>query len=154
AFPVDGTWPLGTTRWEKRTIADEVPVWDPKVCIQCNKCAFVCPHATIRARVYEPQHLQGAPAHFQSAAYKAPEFPGWKHTIQVAPEDCTGCNRCVAVCPARDKTNPKHKAINMTPLRGEVAREDSRAGSVSDGVGLSIAHASGSSPATTVLDVE
>src|SRR5947199_9074896 len=115
AFPVDGTWPLGTTKWEKRRIADEVPVWDPKVCIQCNKCAFVCPHATIRAKVYEPQHLQGAPADFQSTAYKGPEFPGWKYTIQVAPEDCTGCNLCVAVCPAKDKTNPKHKAINMTP---------------------------------------
>jgi pyruvate-ferredoxin/flavodoxin oxidoreductase len=116
AFPVDGTWPLGTTRWEKRRIADAVPVWDPKVCIQCNKCAFVCPHATIRAKVYEPAALADAPAMFQSTGYKAPEFAGWRYTIQVAPEDCTGCNLCVAVCPAKDKANPRHKAINMTPL--------------------------------------
>jgi pyruvate-ferredoxin/flavodoxin oxidoreductase len=118
AFPVDGTWPVGTTRWEKRRIADSVPVWDPKVCIQCNKCAFVCPHATIRAKVYEPQHLEGAPADFQSTDYRAQEFKGWKYTIQVAPEDCTGCNLCVVVCPAKDKSNPRHKAINMTPLLG------------------------------------
>jgi pyruvate-ferredoxin/flavodoxin oxidoreductase len=116
AFPVDGTWPLATTRWEKRRIAHEVPVWDPKVCIQCNKCAFVCPHATIRAKVYEPQHLDGKPEHFPATDYRAAEFTGWKYTIQVAPEDCTGCNLCVMVCPAKDKANPKHKAINMTPL--------------------------------------
>ncbi len=126
AFPVDGTWPTGTARWEKRKIADEVPVWDPKVCIQCNKCAFVCPHATIRAKVYEPEHLQGAPEHFLSADYKAADFKGWKYTIQVAPEDCTGCNLCVAVCPAKDKSNPRHKAINMTALRDviEVERDN------------------------------
>jgi pyruvate-ferredoxin/flavodoxin oxidoreductase len=118
AFPVDGTWPLGTTKWEKRRIADEVPVWDPKVCIQCNKCAMVCPHATIRAKVYDPKELKGAPAHFQSTDYRAAEFKGWKYTIQVAPEDCTGCNLCVVVCPAKDKSNPRHKAINMTSLRG------------------------------------
>jgi pyruvate-ferredoxin/flavodoxin oxidoreductase len=117
AFPVDGTWPLGTTRWEKRRIAAEVPIWDPKVCIQCNKCAFVCPHATIRAKVFEPQHLEDAPAGFQATDYKAADFKGWKYTIQVAPEDCTGCNLCVVVCPAKDKSNPRHKAINMTPLR-------------------------------------
>lgn len=116
AFPVDGTWPLATTKWEKRRIAAEVPVWDPKVCIQCNKCAFVCPHATIRAKVYDPAHLAGAPAGFQSTAFKAADFKGWDYTIQVAPEDCTGCNLCVEVCPAKDKANPKHKAINMTPL--------------------------------------
>ncbi len=123
AFPVDGTWPVGTTRWEKRTIADEVPVWDPKVCIQCNKCAFVCPHATIRAKVYEPAGLEGAPEGFLSSDYKGPEFKGWKYTIQVAPEDCTGCHLCVVVCPAKDKSNPKRKAINMTPLRDVLERE-------------------------------
>jgi pyruvate-ferredoxin/flavodoxin oxidoreductase len=117
AFPPDGTWPTGTTKWEKRRIADEVPVWDPKICIQCNKCAFVCPHATIRAKVYDPQQLHGAPEPFQSADYKGADFKGWKYTIQVAPEDCTGCNLCVVVCPAKDKANPKHKAINMTSLR-------------------------------------
>jgi pyruvate-ferredoxin/flavodoxin oxidoreductase len=116
AFPVDGTWPTGTTKWEKRTIADEVPIWDPKICIQCNKCAFVCPHAAIRAKVYEPHHLETAPGDFQSMPYKAAEFKGYAYTIQVAPQDCTGCNMCVMVCPAKDKANPKHKAINMAPL--------------------------------------
>jgi pyruvate-ferredoxin/flavodoxin oxidoreductase len=116
AFPVDGAWPVGTTRWEKRRIADEVPTWDPTVCIQCNKCAFVCPHAAIRAKVYPPEYLAGAPEGFQSNDYRGPEFKGWKYTIQVAPEDCTGCNLCVVVCPAKDKANPRHKAINMTPL--------------------------------------
>jgi len=116
AFPVDGTWPTGTARWEKRTIAAEVPIWDPGVCIQCNKCAMVCPHAAIRAKVFEPDQLRNAPAHFQSTDYKAADFKGWKYTIQVAPQDCTGCNLCVTVCPAKEKTAPRHKAINMTPL--------------------------------------
>ncbi len=116
AFPVDGTWPTATSRWEKRGIATEVPIWDPGVCIQCNKCAMVCPHAAIRTKVYEPDHLQGAPSHFQSTDYKAADFKGWKYTIQVAPQDCTGCNLCVMVCPAKDKSAPRHKAINMAPL--------------------------------------
>ncbi|HWP40885.1 MAG TPA: pyruvate:ferredoxin (flavodoxin) oxidoreductase, partial [Tepidisphaeraceae bacterium] len=120
AFPVDGTWPVGTTRWEKRNIATEIPVWDPAICIQCNKCAMVCPHAAIRANVYPAEYLANAPATFKSTDYKAADFKGFKYTIQVAPEDCTGCRLCVAVCPAKDKSNPKHKAINMAeqmPLR-------------------------------------
>ena len=116
AFPVDGTYPTGTTQWEKRRIATEIPVWDPQVCIQCNKCALFCPHAAIRAKVYEGQHLGGAPAGFKSNDYKAPDFRGMKYTIQVAPEDCTGCGLCVQVCPAKDKSNPRHKAIDMEPL--------------------------------------
>jgi pyruvate-ferredoxin/flavodoxin oxidoreductase len=128
AFPVDGTWPTGTTKWEKRTIADEVPIWDPKICIQCNKCASVCPHAAIRAKVYDPSCLGGAPEGYQSTDYRAADFKGWKYTIQVAPQDCTGCNLCVMVCPAKDKSAPKNKAINMTPLRplleGEKKRYD------------------------------
>jgi pyruvate-ferredoxin/flavodoxin oxidoreductase len=126
AFPVDGTWPTGTAKWEKRTIADEVPVWDEKICIQCNKCAFVCPHAAIRAKVYEPPFLDNAPDDFPTLDYKAAEFKGWKYTIQVAPQDCTGCNLCVMVCPAKDKANPKHKSINMTPLLPILEREKKR----------------------------
>src|SRR5690349_22889291 len=115
AFTVDGTWPVGTAKWEKRNLALEIPVWDPKVCIQCNQCALVCPHAAIRAKVYDESSLGQAPETFKSTAYRAPEYKGKLFTIQVAPEDCTGCNLCVNVCPAKDRTNPKHKAINMEP---------------------------------------
>ena len=120
AFPIDGTWPVGTTKWEKRNIALEIPEWDAGICIQCNKCVMVCPHAAIRAKVYEPAELAGAPATFKAVDYKGAEFKGQKYSLQVAPEDCTGCNLCVAVCPAKDKSNPKHKAIDMVaqaPLR-------------------------------------
>jgi pyruvate-ferredoxin/flavodoxin oxidoreductase len=117
AFPVDGTWPTGTTRWEKRNLALEIPIWDPDVCIQCNQCALVCPHATIRAKVYEPEALTGAPDSFQSRAYKAADLRGLAFTIQVAPEDCTGCGLCVEICPAKNKANPRRKAINMEPQR-------------------------------------
>jgi pyruvate-ferredoxin/flavodoxin oxidoreductase len=115
AFPVDGTWPTGTAKWEKRNIALEIPVWDTKVCIQCNQCALVCPHAAIRAKVYDEPSLAGAPETFKTTSYRGPEYKGKMFTIQVAPEDCTGCNLCVNVCPAKDRTNPKHKAINMAP---------------------------------------
>ena len=115
AFPIDGTWPSGTTKWEKRNIALEIPEWDSSICIQCNKCALVCPHAAIRAKVYVPSALAGAPGTFKSVDYKGPEYKGQKYTIQVAPEDCTGCTLCVEVCPAKDKSNPKHKAIDMVP---------------------------------------
>ena len=113
AFPVDGTWPTATTQWEKRNIATEMPVWESSLCIQCNKCAMVCPHAAIRSKVYEPSVLAKAPSTFKSVDYKGADFKGMKFTIQVAPEDCTGCKLCVSVCPAKDKTNPKNKAINM-----------------------------------------
>ncbi len=115
AFPVDGTWPVATAKWEKRNLALEIPVWDTKVCIQCNQCALVCPHAAIRAKVYDESALAGAPPTFKSTLYRGNEFKGQHFTIQVAPEDCTGCNLCVNVCPAKDRTNPKHKAINMQP---------------------------------------
>jgi pyruvate-ferredoxin/flavodoxin oxidoreductase len=120
AFPVDGTFATATAQWEKRNIAIEIPVWDEKLCIQCNKCAMVCPHAAIRAKVYEPALLATAPATYKSIDYRAPEFKGMKYTIQVAPEDCTGCNLCAVVCPAKDKGNPRHKALDMVaqaPLR-------------------------------------
>ncbi|MAE66137.1 MAG: pyruvate:ferredoxin (flavodoxin) oxidoreductase [Phycisphaeraceae bacterium] len=123
AFPPDGTWPTGTTQWEKRNIATEVPIWDPSVCIQCNKCALVCPHAAIRAKVYDDDALTGAPGTFQSVDYKAPDFRGLKYTIQVAPEDCTGCALCVEVCPAKNKARPRCRAINMTPHDDVVDRE-------------------------------
>jgi len=124
AFPVDGTWPTGTCKWEKRNIGQEIPIWDKDVCIQCNKCAMVCPHAAIRAKVYEPALLAGAPDAFQSQEYKAhDDFSGLSYTIQVAPEDCTGCNLCVNVCPAKDRSNPRHKAINMQPQREHRERE-------------------------------
>jgi pyruvate-ferredoxin/flavodoxin oxidoreductase len=115
AFPVDGTWPVGTAKWEKRNLALEIPVWDTKVCIQCNQCALVCPHAAIRAKVYDESDLASPPSTFKSTAYRSPEYKGKMYTIQVAPEDCTGCNLCVNVCPAKDRSNPKHKAINMEP---------------------------------------
>ena len=115
AFPVDGTWPVATAKWEKRNLALEIPVWDPKICIQCNQCALVCPHAAIRAKVYDESALAGAPQTFKSTPYRGNEHKGKQFTIQVAPEDCTGCNLCVNVCPAKDRTNPKHKAIDMHP---------------------------------------
>jgi pyruvate-ferredoxin/flavodoxin oxidoreductase len=117
AFPVDGTWPMGTARWEKRNLAVEIPVWDPKVCIQCNQCAMVCPHAAIRAKVYAPEALAGAPATFKADDFRSLDMTGLKYTIQVAAEDCTGCTLCAQVCPAKDKTNPRHKALDMAPQR-------------------------------------
>jgi pyruvate-ferredoxin/flavodoxin oxidoreductase len=115
AFPPDGTWPTGTTRWEKRNIAYEIPLWDSDLCIQCNKCAMVCPHAAIRAKIYSPDELSGAPEAFLSTDFRSKDLPGLKYSLQVAPEDCTGCTLCVNVCPAKDKSNPSHKAINMEP---------------------------------------
>jgi pyruvate-ferredoxin/flavodoxin oxidoreductase len=114
-FPVDGTFPTATTQWEKRNIALEIPVWDEALCIQCGKCVLVCPHAVIRAKVYAPALLDGAPAAFKSASARWKEFKDQKYSLQVAPEDCTGCALCVAVCPVKSKTEVKHKAINMAP---------------------------------------
>ena len=116
AFPIDGTWPTDTARWEKRAIATHIPLWDPSICIQCNKCTLVCPHAAIRAKVYDGAALAGAPDSFRHIPWRGGEFGEDAHyTIQVAPEDCTGCSLCVQVCPAKDKTTPRHKAIDMTP---------------------------------------
>ncbi|MEE8368443.1 MAG: pyruvate:ferredoxin (flavodoxin) oxidoreductase [Thermoanaerobaculia bacterium] len=123
AFPPDGTWPVATSQWEKRNIALEIPLWDIDVCIQCNQCVLACPHAAIRAKVYDPAELSNAPEDFLSTAYRAADFLGFNYTIQVAPEDCTGCNLCVAICPAKDKGNPRHKAINMAPQHPVLDRE-------------------------------
>jgi pyruvate-ferredoxin/flavodoxin oxidoreductase len=114
AMPSDGTFPTGTAKWEKRNLATEVPVWDPQVCIQCGKCVFVCPHATIRSKVHDGSSNH-APETFKSAAARLPEWKGKQFTIQVAVEDCTGCGICVDVCPARNKSEAKLKAINMRP---------------------------------------
>ena len=115
AMPADGTFPSGTTQWEKRNIALEIPVWEPDLCIQCGKCAMACPHAAIRIKVYDEKYLENAPATFKSTDARGRKFKGMKYTIQVAPEDCVGCMLCVEVCPAHDKANPERKALNMHP---------------------------------------
>jgi len=116
AFPIDGTFPTGTTQWEKRNIALEIPVWDEKLCIQCGKCVMVCPHAVIRHKVYDEKLVAGAPETFKHTAAKFKEFSqGYAYTVQVAPEDCTGCTLCVEVCPVKDKSQVGRKAINMAP---------------------------------------
>ena len=120
AFPLDGTYPVGTAQWEKRNIAQEVPVWEPDLCIECGKCMLVCPHATIRAKVCHQSEFENAPAGFKTMPAKWRELPDQLYTIQVAVEDCTGCQLCVEVCPAKDKSNVSRKALNMhaqLPLR-------------------------------------
>lgn len=114
-MPEDGTYPTGTTKWEKRNIALEIPVWDPDTCIQCGKCVAVCPHATLRMKAYDPKCLDGAPETFKSADAKNKDWAGQKFTIQVAPEDCTGCGLCHQACPAKNKQEPSKKAVNLAP---------------------------------------
>jgi pyruvate-ferredoxin/flavodoxin oxidoreductase len=115
AFPVDGTFPSATTQWEKRNITLDIPAWDEKLCIQCGKCILVCPHAVIRSKVYPAEALKGAPPTFKAVEARWKDFKDQKYTLQVAPEDCTGCALCVQVCPVKDKAEPKRKAINMVP---------------------------------------
>jgi len=115
AMPVDGTFPTGTTKWEKRNISQEIPVWDQKICIQCGKCIFACPHAVIRAKVVSPESLNGAPPAFKSTPARWQDRKEERYTLQVAPEDCTGCALCVAVCPVKNKSEVRLKAINMQP---------------------------------------
>jgi pyruvate-ferredoxin/flavodoxin oxidoreductase len=125
AMPPDGTFPTGTARWEKRNIAQQIPVWDEELCIQCGKCVLVCPHAVIRAKVYDAAELSAAPPEFKSADPRWRDFASLRYTLQVAPEDCTGCRLCVEACPAKSKSEAKHKAINMeeqAPIRQTESR--------------------------------
>jgi len=115
AFSCDGTFPTATAQWEKRNLALEIPAWDSKICIQCGKCAMVCPHAVIRIKVYDSKELRGAPSTFKSCEARDKEWAGMKYTIQVAPEDCTGCGVCVDICPLKNKSEVRLKAINMVP---------------------------------------
>lgn len=123
ALPVDGTFPTATAQWEKRAIAEQVPVWEPDLCIQCGKCVLVCPHAVIRGKVYAPSELDAAPATFPSAAARWRGLTDRRYTLQVAVEDCTGCRLCVEVCPVKDKSHLGRRAINMAPLAPRQARE-------------------------------
>ena len=113
ALPVDGTFPSGTTRFEKRALAAQIPIWEPDLCIDCGKCAIVCPHAAIRLKVYEPGTIADAPDGFPTKRFRSRELDGFQLTVQVAPDDCTGCGICVEVCPAKDKTEVRRKSINM-----------------------------------------
>jgi pyruvate-ferredoxin/flavodoxin oxidoreductase len=115
ALPVDGTFPTGTARWEKRALATEIPIWDPSICTDCGKCTIVCPHAAIRMKVYDPAVLAGAPEGFRSKDYGGRELPGRKLTVQVSPDDCTGCGICVDVCPVHSKQDAQHRSINLEP---------------------------------------
>ncbi len=115
AMPIDGTFPSATAQWEKRNIALEIPVWDEALCIQCGKCVLVCPHAVIRAKVYDDSYLGNAPAGFKAVPARWKDMKDRKYTLQVAPEDCTGCTLCVEVCPVKSKSEVKHRAINMAP---------------------------------------
>ena len=119
-LPIDGTYPSATTKWEKRNITLEIPVWDEGLCIQCGKCSFVCPHAVIREKVYDPKYLEGAPEGWVAVDARWREFPGMKYTLAVSPDDCTGCGLCVEICPAKDKRQVGHKAIDLAsqpPIR-------------------------------------
>jgi pyruvate-ferredoxin/flavodoxin oxidoreductase len=126
ALPVDGTFPSGTAQYEKRSIAKEIPIWDPDICIDCGKCTIVCPHATIRMKVFAPATVADAPADFLQKDFRSKDLAGHRLTIQVAPDDCTGCGVCVDVCPAKSKTEVRHKAINMEPVLAHREVERSR----------------------------
>ncbi len=134
AFPIDGTWPTGTAKWEKRNIAAEIPVWDAQLCIQCNKCALVCPHAAIRVKVYPAATLGDAPSTFKHVPFKSTDLPG-EYTVQVAPEDCTGCALCVMMCPGQGQAasrtpRDRHGAPAAASRRGIAQTTRSSSGSL------------------------
>ncbi len=119
AFPPDGTWPTGTSKFEKRALALEIPIWQPDVCVQCNFCSMICPHSAILTKVFDPKWLEGAPSGFHSVPESfEPALEGQHYVVQVAPEDCTGCGLCIEVCPAKDKLAPRRKALVAEPLAG------------------------------------
>ena len=126
AFPIDGTFPTGTTQYEKRRLATEIPVWEPDICIDCGKCAIVCPHAAIRMKVYELPAISDAPEGFLSKSFRSRELKDHHLTVQVTPDDCTGCGICVDVCPAKDKSQVKRKSINMRDAQEHAPRERER----------------------------
>jgi pyruvate-ferredoxin/flavodoxin oxidoreductase len=123
AMPIDGTFPTGTAKYEKRSIAAEIPIWDSAICTDCGLCALVCPHAAIRLKIYPDASVLGAPEHFQHKLWKDKDCPGHRLTVQVAPDDCTGCGVCVDVCPAKSREVVRHKAINMEPQGDHLERE-------------------------------
>jgi pyruvate-ferredoxin/flavodoxin oxidoreductase len=124
AFPVDGTWPTATSQWEKRSIALELPVWEQSLCIQCNKCALICPHSAIRPKFFAADELAGAPVSFKSMDFKSAEFKGSKYALQVAPDDCTGCTLCYEICPAESKTEKGKKALGMVTATQELKEQE------------------------------
>ena len=124
AFPPDGTWPTGTSKFEKRAIARTIPIWQPELCIQCNFCVMICPHAAIQAKVFAPEALAGAPEGFRAEPVSFERgMDHLRYAVQVAPEDCTGCGLCVEVCPAKDRLKPQRKALVDEPLAPHRARE-------------------------------
>jgi len=124
AFPPDGTWPTGTSKFEKRAIARDIPIWQPDLCVQCNFCSMICPHAAIQTKVFAPSQLAGAPDGFRSVPDTfEPALAGMQYAVQVAPEDCTGCGLCIEVCPAKDRLAPKRKALVSSPLAEHRDRE-------------------------------
>ena len=115
ALPVDGTFPTATSQWERRNIAHEIPVWDQELCIQCSKCVLVCPHSALRAKLFDEPYLAGAPPTFKAVPARWKDLKDKKYSVQVAPEDCTGCPLCVECCPVNSNSEVKHRAINMAP---------------------------------------
>jgi pyruvate-ferredoxin/flavodoxin oxidoreductase len=113
-MPIDGTYPSGTTKWEKSNVSDSIPAWEPDLCIQCGNCSFVCPHSVIRSKFYHESELDGAPESFESSPISARGFPETRYTLQIYLEDCTGCNLCVEACPVRSQADAEFRAINMT----------------------------------------